>query len=347
VAHFFFAHILAPKLREIRAFVANSIFPIFGQMKSIQLSTSVALKPLETKIDYHSQLLWMGSCFAENMGNQFAQLGFSQLSNPFGILFQPLALQRLVERALQANYFTQTDLVHHNGLWHCFELHSICSNSDPEVMLEQLNAKLNLLKIQLEKATLIGFTLGTAWVYRHIERKEVVANCHKIPQAQFAKELLSVGQIETALHKLIESIQAVNPNVQVVFTVSPVRHSKDGLVENQRSKAQLLVALHQLLETHQVYYFPAYEILLDELRDYRFYADDLLHPSPLAIRYIWEKWLSISTTPETQALIVEVEAIQKSRQHRPFNPDTAEHQVFLEKLEKKVEELRNKGVIIN
>ena len=313
----------------------------------MKLSTPVALQPLETKIDYHSQLLWLGSCFAENMGNQFAQLGFSQLSNPFGILFQPLALQRLVERALQANYFTPSDLVHHNELWHCFELHSICSNPDPEAMLEQLNAKLNLLKIQLEQATHIGFTLGTAWVYRHLERDEVVANCHKIPQNQFTKELLSVTQIETALQKVIESIQAVNPNVQLVFTVSPVRHSKDGLVENQRSKAQLLVALHQLLETHQAYYFPAYEILLDELRDYRFYADDLLHPSPLAIRYIWEKWLSVTTTPETQALIAEVEAVQKSRQHRPFNPDTPEHQVFLEKLDKKVEELRNKGVIIN
>jgi hypothetical protein len=316
-------------------------------MKSMKLSTSVALQPLETKIDYQSQLLWLGSCFAENMGNQFAQLGFAQLSNPFGILFQPLALQRLVERALQANYFTQTDLVQYNGLWHCFELHSICSNSDPEAMLEQLNAKLYLLKTQLEKATHIGFTLGTAWVYRHLERDEVVANCHKIPQSQFVKELLSVAQIENAMQKLIESIQAVNPNVQLLFTVSPVRHSKDGLVENQRSKALLLVALHQLLETHKAYYFPAYEILLDELRDYRFYADDLLHPSPLAIRYIWDKWLSISTTPETQALIAEVDAVQKSRQHRPFNPETEEHMIFLEKLKKRERELRNRGVIIN
>jgi len=313
----------------------------------MKLSTSVALQPLETKIDYQSQLLWLGSCFAENMGNQFAQLGFAQLSNPFGILFQPLALQRLVERALQANYFTQTDLVQYNGLWHCFELHSICSNSDPEAMLEQLNAKLYLLKTQLEKATHIGFTLGTAWVYRHLERDEVVANCHKIPQSQFVKELLSVAQIENAMQKLIESIQAVNPNVQLLFTVSPVRHSKDGLVENQRSKALLLVALHQLLETHKAYYFPAYEILLDELRDYRFYADDLLHPSPLAIRYIWDKWLSISTTPETQALIAEVDAVQKSRQHRPFNPETEEHMIFLEKLKKRERELRNRGVIIN
>jgi lysophospholipase L1-like esterase len=312
----------------------------------MKLSTPVALQPLDKKIDYHSQLLWLGSCFADNMGSQFAQLGFSQLTNPFGILFQPLALQRLVERALHANYFTQSDLVYYNGLWHCFELHSICSNSDPEAMLEQLKAKLNQLKTKLKQATHIGFTLGTAWVYRHLERDEIVANCHKIPQTQFTKELLSVAEIEAALQKLIESIQALNPNVQLVFTVSPVRHSKDGLVENQRSKAQLMVALHQLLETHQAYYFPAYEILLDELRDYRFYADDLLHPSPLSIRYIWDKWLSISTAPETQELIAEVEAVQKSRQHRPFNPDTAEHQAFIEKLDKKVEELREIGVRI-
>mgnify|MGYP002132271411 CR=1 FL=1 len=158
--------------------------------------------------------------------------------------------------------------------------------------------------------------------------------------------MLSVAEIQAALQQLISNIHAVNPNVQLVFTVSPVRHSKDGLVENQRSKAQLLVALHQLLDTHKANYFPAYELLLDELRDYRFYADDLLHPSPLAIRYIWDKWLSISTTPETQALIAEVEAVQKSRQHRPFNPETAEHQVFLEKLEIRERELRNRGVIV-
>jgi hypothetical protein len=172
----------------------------------------------------------------------------------------------------------------------------------------------------------------------------VVANCHKIPQTAFAKELLSVAEIQAALQRLISTIHAVNPNVQLVFTVSPVRHSKDGLVENQLSKAHLVAALHQVLETHKAYYFPAYELLLDELRDYRFYADDLLHPSPLAIRYIWDKWLSISTSPETQALIAEVEAVQKSRQHRPFNPDTAEHQSFLQKLDKKEQELREKGV---
>ena len=310
----------------------------------MKLSTPVALQPLDKKIDYHSRLLWFGSCFADNMGSQFEYLGFTQTTNPFGILFQPLALQQLVDRALQDKVYTHADLIFHNQLWHCFELHSDCSNPDPEAMLDDLNAKQQLLKTQLQEATHIGITLGTAWVYRHLESDRVVANCHKIPQTAFAKELLSVAEIEAALHQLISSIQAVNPNVQMVFTVSPVRHSKDGLVENQRSKAQLLVALHQVLETQMAYYFPAYELLLDELRDYRFYADDLLHPSPLAIRYIWEKWLSVTTTPETQALIAEVEAVQKSRQHRPFNPETDEYKAFIEKLEKKVEELRDSGI---
>ncbi|MBU3681782.1 MAG: GSCFA domain-containing protein [Flavobacterium sp.] len=310
----------------------------------MKLITSVELKRIPNPISYQSKLVLLGSCFAENMGNQFAQLGFTSHTNPFGILFHPLALQRLVERAIRADYFTQSDLVQHNGLWHCFELHSVCSNVDSVEMLSEINAKLNALKAQLEQATHICITLGTAWVYRHLERDEVVANCHKISQNQFAKELLSVAQIENALQELMTAIHAVNPSVQVVFTISPVRHSKDGLVENQRSKAHLLVALHHLLEKCSAYYFPAYEILLDELRDYRFYADDLLHPSDLAVRYIWDKWLSATTTPETQALITEVEAVQKSRQHRPFNPDTAEHQAFLEKLDKKVEELQEKGV---
>ena len=322
----------------------NSIFPIFGQIYFMKLSTPVALQPLDKKIDYHSRLLWLGSCFADNMGRQFAQLGFTQSTNPFGILFQPLALQQLVDRALQDKVYTHADLIFHNQLWHCFELHSDCSNPDPEAMLADLNAKQQLLKTQLQEATHIGFTLGTAWVYRHLDSDRVVANCHKIPQTAFAKELLSVADIEAALHQLISTIHAVNPNMQLVFTISPVRHSKDGLVENQRSKSHLLVALHQLFETHKAYYFPAYEILLDELRDYRFYADDLLHPSPLAIRYIWEKWLSVTTTPETQALIAEVEAVQKSKQHRPFNPDSEEHAVFLGKLEQKEQELRDIGV---
>lgn len=313
----------------------------------MKLSTPVALQPLDQKIDYHSCLLWLGSCFADNMGRQLAQLGFTQSTNPFGILFQPLALQQLVDRALHDEVYTRADLIFHNHLWHCFELHSDCSNPDPEAMLADLNTKQQLLKTQLQQATHIGFTLGTAWVYRYLESDRVVANCHKIPQTAFAKALLSVAEIEAALHQLISTIHAVNPNVQLVFTISPVRHSKDGLVENQRSKAHLLVALHQVLETHKAYYFPAYELLLDELRDYRFYADDLLHPSPLAIRYIWEKWLSVTTTPETQAFIAEVEAVQKSRQHRPFNPETEEHRIFLEKLEKKELELRNRGVIIN
>ena len=312
----------------------------------MKLSTPVALQPLDQKIDYHSRLLWLGSCFADNMGRQLANLGFTQTTNPFGILFQPLALKQLVNRALQDKVYTHADLVFHNQLWHCFELHSDCSNPDPEAMLADLNAKQQQLKNQLEQATHIGITFGTAWVYLHLESDRVVANCHKIPQTAFAKQLLSVAEIEATLQQLISAIHAVNPNVQLVFTVSPVRHSKDGLVENQRSKSHLLVALHQVLETHKAYYFPAYELLLDELRDYRFYADDLLHPSPLAIRYIWEKWLSVTTTPETQALIAEVEAIQKSRQHRPFTPETEEHRAFLEKLENKVEELRNRGVIV-
>ena len=185
----------------------------------MKLSTPVALQPLDKKIDYHSRLLWFGSCFADNMGSQFEYLGFTQTTNPFGILFQPLALRQLVDRALQEKVYTHADLIFHNQLWHCFELHSDCSNPNPEAMLADLNAKQQLLKTQLQQATHIGITLGTVWVYLHLERDEIVANCHKIPQTAFSKELLSLAQIETALQKLIESIQAVNPNVQLVFTV--------------------------------------------------------------------------------------------------------------------------------
>jgi hypothetical protein len=195
-----------------------------------------------------------------------------------------------------------------------------------------------MLQVELSKASNFFITYGTAWVYTLKGSGQVVANCHKVPQNQFDKALLSVQTIETAMQNTVALIRKANPHVKVIVTISPVRHSKDGFVENQRSKAHLITALHSVLQanTTALNYFPSYEIMMDELREYRFYAEDMLHPSNLAIEYIWERFTTAYMTPSALATMQEVDAIQKGLAHRPFNPESASHQKFLQSLNQKI-----------
>ena len=197
-------------------------------------------------------------------------------------------------------------------------------------------------KRSLETTSNIIITLGTAWVYRHIASKKIVANCHKVPQKEFQKELLITDEIKTSLENCMALVKKVNPNAQFIFTVSPVRHLKDGFVENQRSKAHLITALHQMINGNDVSYFPAYEIMMDELRDYRFYGKDMLHPNELAVDYIWEKFRSVWISPDCLSVMEEVDSIQKGLMHRPFNPDSVGHQKFRTSLQAKITYLQEK-----
>lgn len=193
----------------------------------------------------------LGSCFAENMGKKFDYFKFQATTNPFGIIFNAVSLERLIRRAVENRTFTENDIFFHNDLWHCYEVHSELSNSDKDAFLESLNDLINSTNKQLNDSTHIIITLGTSWVYRNIETNEIVANCHKVPQKQFTKELLSIHQTEESLQSIISLIHSVNPNCNFIFTVSPVRHIKDGFVENTLSKAHLVAAIHkQSLITH-------------------------------------------------------------------------------------------------
>ncbi len=289
-----------------------------------------------------------GSCFAENMGEKFHYYKFQSTTNPFGILFHPLAIEKVIHFALSEKSFTENDIFFLNERWHCFDVHSQMSHPDKEVLLQNLNDALQITKQNLTKASHCIITLGTAWVYKHIESNHIVANCHKVPQKQFEKQLLSIRQIEESLVQIVSKVKKVNPNIHFIFTVSPVRHLKDGFVENQQSKAHLIAALHSFLNKESFQkrdwgeYFFAYEIMMDELRDYRFYADDMIHPSQLAIDIIWQKFTEVYFTKATFEIMSEVKSIQNGLQHKPFNPSSEEHQKFLKQVNIKIKALQKR-----
>lgn len=301
----------------------------------MNFTTKIPIAKSKNPIDYTSKIMSLGSCFAVNMGEKFHYFKFQIVTNPFGIIFNPISIEKLMERAIKHIEFTENDIFFHNDLWHCFEIHSELSHPDKEEFLAKMNALIKLINQQIRQSTHFIITYGTAWVYRNKSSDAIVANCHKVPQNQFDKEILEIAIIEKSIQNTIALIQKVNPNCAFIFTVSPVRHIKDGFVENQRSKAHLISAIHNSQFTIHSY-FPSYEIMMDELRDYRFYADDMLHPSKVAINYIWESFLNHYIDKECLTTMQEIDAIQKAMTHKPFNPNSSIHNKFLENLKTKI-----------
>lgn len=326
--------------KEINIFVLENI--------NMNFTTPVFVQPSSYPIDYNSKIITMGSCFSDSMGQKFSFYKFNIISNPFGVVFNPVSIQNLISRVIHTAFFTEENLVFHNDLWHTFEAHSDFSSTDKQLILSSLNNKIKHLNTYLKSATHLYITLGTAWVYVSKQNNQVVSNCHKLPQSNFDKKLLSVQEIVDSLHDILQQIQHFNPNCHVVFTVSPVRHIKDGFVENQRSKSHLITAIHEVIDSLDQY-FPSFEIMMDELRDYRFYAQDMLHPSAFAIDIIWNKFLNTFINPNLYPILSEIENIQKALAHKPFNPDTESHQKFIKNTLSKIEKLQKKhpNIIFN
>ncbi|PWA04956.1 GSCFA domain-containing protein [Flavobacterium psychrotolerans] len=307
--------------------------------------TKIPISISNYPINYHSKIVSLGSCFAVNMAEKLDYFKFQNVVNPFGIIFNPVSIAKLVTRAINHVLFAEKDLFFHNERWHCYEVHSDLSNENKDEFLENLNLLLHSTNDQITQSTHVIITYGTSWVYRNKNSNEIVANCHKVPQNQFDKALLSVEIIEKSIQESIDLIQKVNPNCNVIFTVSPVRHIKDGFVENQRSKAHLITAIHQVLQSEicslqSTNYFPSYEILMDELRDYRFYAQDMLHPNQVAIDYIWERFAETYISEASQITMEDVNSVQKGLHHKPFNLNSDSHQQFLVKLQNKMDLLQ-------
>jgi len=306
--------------------------------------TEIKTKPQQNTIDYNSKVLLIGSCFTQNIGDKLDYYKFNNLINPLGIIFHPRAIENIIISSIENKVFTIDDLVFQNERWHCFDVHSDFSHQDKNLMLARINSTIKQTKQYLETTSHIVITLGTAWVYRYNKTNNLVANCHKIPQKEFNKELLPITDIANGLSTIIDKVHQINPNAQILFTVSPVRHLKDGFIENQLSKAHLILAIHQVLN-HKIHYFPAYEIMMDDLRDYRFYKKDMIHPNEIAIDYIWNKFMETWINPSEKKTIEEVKQINNGLAHKPFNENSKQHRLFLEKLHQKINDLKKtKGI---
>ena len=305
----------------------------------MEFRTRIPIKEKQPKIGYDSKLLLLGSCFVENIGAKLEYYKIRKLQNPFGIFFHPQAIETFLERVVSGYHYSEEDIFFYNERWHCFEAHSSLSDPDKDRILETLDKKLEQTRDFLEQISHVVITLGTAWNYTYLKTGHTVANCHKIPQREFRKDLSSVGEIIESLKNISTFLEKINPRARLIFTVSPVRHLRDGFVENQLSKSNLISAVHSVGKGA---YFPSYEIMMDELRDYRFYAEDMLHPSSVAINYIWKRFTETWFSEDAMITLAEVERIQKGLSHRPFNPESEAHRNFLKKLKTLKENLLQK-----
>lgn len=308
----------------------------------MKLQTAVPLSPAPDSIGYHSKVLLIGSCFAEHIGAKLEYYQFPNSINPLGIFFHPAAIEGFFDRLLGERPFIAKDVFEHDEQWHSFEAHSRLSQTSQEGLLKVLNDQLLEARGTLKNASHVFITLGSAWGYQLRETGKWVANCHKVPQQAFSKQLWDIDALQVCLANILDMMGGINPGAKVVFSVSPVRHLKDGFLENQRSKAHLIAAVHKLVDSGRAVYFPAYELMVDELRDYRFYAADLVHPNELAVDYIWEKFVQTWVDKAAHEDMREVEAIRKGLAHRPHNRESKRHQKFLQSLQIRIDRLHER-----
>ncbi|MGX5820656.1 GSCFA domain-containing protein [Chitinophaga lutea] len=295
----------------------------------MKLRLTFPVPPLEPSMRYTDKILLMGSCFAADIGEKMQDHKLDVLLNPNGILFNPLSITRALQDYLDGTPVSQDQLFRHDGVWHSWQHHSSFSSPDPSEALEKINGARLSAGRRLEEADWLVITLGSAFVHVLKETNEIVANNHKVPAAAFYKRLLTAEEVITALDNAMHRLFFRNRKVRILFTVSPVRYTRDGVAENNLSKAILLQAVHHLVNKFdRLHYFPAYELVIDDLRDYRFYKEDLVHPNELAIQYVWEHFTAAALNEEGQALLKEVGEIVRASRHRPLHPGSEELQRF-------------------
>ena len=298
----------------------------------------------------HSQSLFLiGSCFTENIGEKLKRNKFTVLENPHGILFNPVSVSEAIMDYIEETNYTANDLFEYNEGWHSWKHHSRLSGVTQEESLKKINESIGQAHNFLANADYVMITLGSAWVYtltgeaRNAIEGSVAANNHKAPSSWFLRRLLSTEEILSVLDPMIHRLFLFNRKIRILFTISPVRHLREGVVENNRSKAALIQAVHQLTDKfNKIYYFPAYELVLDDLRDYRYYAEDLVHPNYFATQYVWERFIEACISEESKKLIEEITAIHLAYKHRPFNATSEQHKKFLKSFLEKTQALQSK-----
>ncbi len=300
--------------------------------------TEVQFKAFQHKIVYSKPIFLIGSCFADNIKSKLAYHQFSVKANPFGTVYNPVSIANQMSTIIQKGNCDLSRIVQRDDLFYHMDYHSSFFAKTNDELALLLHQQIDESHVVLQKASHIFITLGTAWVYSYQKDQKVVANCQKMSANLFTKHLLSIDELTNALHWIVDLISDFNPTAQIFFTVSPVRHIKDGLEENNRSKARLLESIHQVINHDSTHYLPIYEVMMDDLRDYRYYQEDMIHPSDVAIKYIWNKLVDAFMTKETQQLMNQAGKIQAMKLHKPFDKDGASYQSHVQKTEKMQEE---------
>jgi len=291
--------------------------------------TIITIPNANQKISHTNQLMMLGSCFTENIGERLHNAKFKVDINPFGILYNPISVANSLDRLINKQLFVEEELFHSNDQYHSFSHHSRFSATTVAECLQGINERLEQSANNLRQSDFLFITFGTAWVYELKETGSIVSNCHKLSDKLFSRRRLTVVEIVACYTEFIVKLQQINPKLQILFTVSPIRHWKDGAHENNVSKSVLLLAIEELKQQFEsISYFPAYELLLDELRDYRFYAEDMFHPNSTTIDYIWNRFSDCYFSKETQRTTTEIEKLKRSLAHRPFNKTGEEYQQF-------------------
>jgi hypothetical protein len=300
----------------------------------------INIEPWKNKLNYEKQVIALGSCFTEHIGQRLVDRKFNAFVNPFGITFNPMSIFRQLQRSLEERSFKKSELIEHLGQFHHFDAHGSYSATDFKELLTILNDQLIRSHETLKTANFIFLTFGTAWVYEH--NGTVVANCHKLNQSEFQRKLLSAEEIIDIGNDVMLALRKVNPNIYPVFTVSPVKYKREGFSENHISKGRLIDAAIHLAYTSGGVYFPSYEMLADGLRDYRFYAKNRTHPSEEATDYIWNRFKDVAVEENAIITMNEIERVQRSVEHRPLHPGSEEHWTFVQKMLREIDQLENK-----
>lgn len=307
------------------------------------------VKKMPRPIQHQHNLVLIGSCFTENMGEKLQKHKFKTMENPNGILFNPVSVAEAVTAYVDNTVYTVADLFQYNEAWHSWKHHSRFSATTTEESLHKINTATTAAHAYLKNADHIMITLGSAWIYTLTEKApqakhgSVAANNHKGPADWFYRRLMTTEEVLSVLDNMIHRLFFFNPKLQIIFTISPVRHLREGVIENNRSKAVLIQAVHHLVDKFdRLYYFPAYELVIDDLRDYRFYAEDLVHPNYQATQYVWEKFLGACMDDDTRTLIKEIAEINIAHNHKPFNATSAQHRKFMANYHEKTWQLQQK-----
>ncbi len=317
-------------------------FKKYIMKKKHQINFRTLIKPDKYPfiIDYNTPMMFAGSCFTESIGLELQKFKFNIDINPFGILYNPISIKKGLLFLCYSQQFAFDNLFYNNERWNSYYHHSRFSSPDKKNTLNNINKRILSSSEHLKKTKFLFITFGTAIVYENIKTSEIVSNCHKLPAKNFNKRMLTADEIIIEYIKLINCLEEITKDIKIIFTISPVRHISDGLTNNMYSKSILMTAIMQITEHFEnAFYFPAYEIMIDDLRDYRFYTQDMLHPNKTAIDYIFDFFIKSFIGTKTYEIMDKIEQIIRAKNHRPFNKKAESFQIFLKKNISKINNL--------